>query len=60
MGRHVLKLPLYYYHYYLLGLFMRLWDRRPNLDYGPPQEQQNQVDKEKGREGKGALVRTFR
>jgi len=39
---------------------MRLWDRRPNLDYGPPQEQQNQVDKEKGREGKGALVRTFR
>jgi hypothetical protein len=47
---------------------MRLWDRRPNLDYGPPQEQQNQVDKlnegkgreGKGREEKGALVRTFR
>jgi hypothetical protein len=57
----VLKLPLYYYYYYyyLLGLFMRLWDRRPKLDYGPPQEQQNQVDKlkeGKGREEKGALV----
>jgi hypothetical protein len=60
MGTHVLKLaPVL-----LLGLFMRLWDRRrPNLDYGPPQEQQNQVDKlneGKGREEKGALVSNFR